>query len=161
MIAILDTNCDPDQVDYPIPGNDDAIRSVQLLTRVLADAVADGLRLRSQRAGGDASSPAVDEPLAEWEQQILAGSDAAAEAPAADAAPEAPAADAAPEAPAADAAPEASDTPPVEASAPVEAESPVEPESRVEAAAPEQQAAAEPAAAEPVAPAEGDEPPAA
>jgi small subunit ribosomal protein S2 len=42
VIAILDTNCDPDEVDYKIPGNDDAIRSVTLLTRVIADAVADG-----------------------------------------------------------------------------------------------------------------------
>ena len=43
VIAILDTNCDPDEVDYKIPGNDDAIRSVTLLTRVIADAVAEGL----------------------------------------------------------------------------------------------------------------------
>ena len=49
VIAVLDTNCDPDEVDYPIPGNDDAIRSVSLLTRVVADAVADGLMAR----GGD------------------------------------------------------------------------------------------------------------
>ena len=47
IIGILDTNCDPDQVDYPIPGNDDAIRAVGLLTRVVADAVADGLIARS------------------------------------------------------------------------------------------------------------------
>ena len=47
VIAILDTNCDPDEVDFAIPGNDDAIRSVSLLTRVLADAVAEGLMARS------------------------------------------------------------------------------------------------------------------
>src|SRR5680860_937663 len=47
VIAILDTNCDPDVVDYAIPGNDDAIRAVALLTRVVADAVADGLIARS------------------------------------------------------------------------------------------------------------------
>ena len=41
IVAILDTNCDPDEVDYKIPGNDDAIRSVTLLTRVVADAVAE------------------------------------------------------------------------------------------------------------------------
>ncbi|MGH2689391.1 MAG: 30S ribosomal protein S2, partial [Actinomycetota bacterium] len=46
VIAIVDTNCDPDEVDYIIPGNDDAIRSGHLLTRVVADAVADGLRRR-------------------------------------------------------------------------------------------------------------------
>src|ERR671925_2306098 len=43
VIAVLDPNCDPDEVDFPIPGNDDAIRSVALLTRVIADGVADGL----------------------------------------------------------------------------------------------------------------------
>ncbi len=47
VIAVLDTNCDPDEVDFPIPGNDDAIRSAALLTRVVADAVADGLIARS------------------------------------------------------------------------------------------------------------------
>ncbi len=47
VIAVLDTNCDPDEVDFPIPGNDDAIRSVALLTRVMADAVAEGLMARS------------------------------------------------------------------------------------------------------------------
>src|ERR671924_270939 len=52
VVAILDTNCDPDEVDYPIPGNDDAIRSVSLLTRVVADAVADGLIARAGVASG-------------------------------------------------------------------------------------------------------------
>src|SRR3989442_6174195 len=42
VIAIVDTNCDPDEVDYVIPGNDDAIRAVSLVTRVIADAVGDG-----------------------------------------------------------------------------------------------------------------------
>jgi len=79
VIAILDTNCDPDEVDYKIPGNDDAIRSVTLLTRVVADAVAEGLMARSR--GGDsrqdAGVVAVDEPLAEWERELLAGAEAA------------------------------------------------------------------------------------
>ena len=47
VIAILDTNCDPDLVDYPIPGNDDAIRSAALLTKVIASAVAEGLQARA------------------------------------------------------------------------------------------------------------------
>ena len=51
VVAILDTNCDPDEVDYKIPGNDDAIRSVTLLTRVIADAVAEGLMARPAPAG--------------------------------------------------------------------------------------------------------------
>ena len=53
IIGILDTNCDPDLVDFPIPGNDDAIRAVGLLTRVVADAVADGLIARSGAKTGD------------------------------------------------------------------------------------------------------------
>ena len=91
VVAILDTNCDPDEVDYPIPGNDDAIRSVALLTRVVADAVAEGLMARSaaQANAGreDGAEPVIggDEPLAEWERELLTGGDAAA-APAAEAA---------------------------------------------------------------------------
>jgi small subunit ribosomal protein S2 len=79
VIAILDTNCDPDEVDYKIPGNDDAIRSIELLTRVITDAIADGLKARSANAAP--STPAA-EPLAEWEKEILDNA-----APAADAAP--------------------------------------------------------------------------
>ncbi|WP_312718368.1 30S ribosomal protein S2 [Mobilicoccus sp.] len=77
VIAILDTNCDPDEVDYKIPGNDDAIRSVSLLTRVVADAVADGLMTRSQ--GGSSEETAAAEPMAEWERELLAGEQAPAE----------------------------------------------------------------------------------
>ena len=53
IIGILDTNCDPDEVDFPIPGNDDAIRAVSLLTRVVADAVADGLMARAGARAGE------------------------------------------------------------------------------------------------------------
>jgi small subunit ribosomal protein S2 len=77
VIAILDTNCDPDEVDFPIPGNDDAIRSVALLTRVIADAVADGLMSRAGGAVGGAAD--AEEPLAEWERELLAGSEAPVE----------------------------------------------------------------------------------
>ena len=110
-VAILDTNCDPDDVDYPIPGNDDAIRAVHLLTRVVADAVADGLSPAGRACRRRRHRPAAAEPLAEWEQELLAGSSE----PAADTAAEAPApapADAPAEAPAegAPAAVEAADT---------------------------------------------------
>jgi small subunit ribosomal protein S2 len=79
VIAILDTNCDPDEVTYPIPGNDDAIRSVSLLTRVVADAVADGLIARAGAANGEdkpaapgeAGELGAEEPLAEWERELL------------------------------------------------------------------------------------------
>jgi small subunit ribosomal protein S2 len=85
IVAILDTNCDPDVVDYPIPGNDDAIRAVSLLTRVIADAAAEGLLKRhAGRTGTDAPVDADAEPLAEWERELLAGAEAGL---AADAAP--------------------------------------------------------------------------
>jgi small subunit ribosomal protein S2 len=82
VVAILDTNCDPDEVTYPIPGNDDAIRSVALLTRVVADAVADGLIGRAGAAESD-QKPSDDqfsseEPLPEWERDLLEGNGAAA-----------------------------------------------------------------------------------
>jgi small subunit ribosomal protein S2 len=79
VIAILDSNCDPDEVDYPIPGNDDAIRSVALLSRIISDAVIDGMGRRgapSEPAGGPAEGDGElvpeDEPLADWELQLLA-----------------------------------------------------------------------------------------
>jgi len=107
VVGILDTNADPDEIQFPIPGNDDAIRSVGLLTRVIADAVAEGLVIRHDKPAAAGNVSAV-EPLADWERELL-GEVAAvtpdspvAEAPAAEA--EAPAADA----PAADDADEAS-----------------------------------------------------
>ncbi len=85
VVAILDTNCDPDVVDYKIPGNDDAIRSIGTLTRVIADAVAEGLMARAgaqANAGADTKPEAgvlgADEPLPAWEQELLSGSAAEA-----------------------------------------------------------------------------------
>ena len=76
VVGVLDTNCDPDEVQYPIPGNDDAIRSVALLTRIIADAAADGLMARAGAYDGTAEGSeelAGDEPLAEWERELLTG----------------------------------------------------------------------------------------
>ncbi|MCT2099217.1 30S ribosomal protein S2 [Dietzia cinnamea] len=111
VVALLDTNCDPDVVDYPIPANDDAIRSVTVLTRVIASAVAEGLKARSQ--AGKATGEEA-EPLAEWEteqlDQVTGGATSeGAEAPTADVtgtdspAAEAPAAEVPTEAPATEA----------------------------------------------------------
>lgn len=91
VVGILDTNADPDDFAYPIPGNDDAIRSVALLTKVIADAVAEGLIERHQKPEAEGNVSAV-EPLAEWERELLeAGSESTpaetAEAPAAEEAP--------------------------------------------------------------------------
>ncbi|WP_406023041.1 30S ribosomal protein S2 [Nocardioides sp. NBC_00850] len=100
IVGILDTNCDPDEVDFPIPGNDDAIRAVGLLTRVVADAVAEGLIARSGGKTEGTEGATAEEPLAEWERELLATPAAeeakAEETPAAEApAAEAPAAEAA------------------------------------------------------------------
>ncbi|MFD3438254.1 30S ribosomal protein S2 [Streptomyces sp. NPDC058685] len=122
VVAILDTNCDPDEVDYKIPGNDDAIRSVTLLTRVIADAVAEGLIARSGVATGDSKpgEKAAGEPLAEWERDLLEGEKKAdeAEKPA-----EAPAAEAdKPAEAAADEAEKPAEAPAAEADKPADAE---------------------------------------
>ncbi|MDR3116439.1 MAG: 30S ribosomal protein S2 [Bifidobacteriaceae bacterium] len=89
IVAILDTNCDPALVDYPIAGNDDATKSIELLTNIIADAVAQGIIERSNQAAknlpetsalpdsqslesGDVSALAAEEePLAEWEKELL------------------------------------------------------------------------------------------
>lgn len=97
VVAVVDTNCDPDVVDYVIPGNDDAIRSGALLTHLVADACAAGYSRRASRSSDDVvaeqaaavSAPERDttttdqtaEPLAEWEialQQEEAATAAAA-----------------------------------------------------------------------------------
>ncbi|MGI6561359.1 MAG: 30S ribosomal protein S2 [Clostridia bacterium] len=81
IIAIVDTNCDPDEVDYPIPGNDDAIRAIKLLAGVIADAVLEakqGEQLtdvsRSESNEGDADDKIVIDDLA---MQDLEGRDKA------------------------------------------------------------------------------------
>ena len=60
VVAPLDTNCDPDMVDYPIPGNDDAIRSIQLFCKEMAEAITEG---------GEAPVSEVVEPASEEEKQ--------------------------------------------------------------------------------------------
>jgi small subunit ribosomal protein S2 len=57
LVAVVDTNCDPDVIQYVIPGNDDAIRSGDLMCRVIADAVIEGRFIRSRREGADGGGP--------------------------------------------------------------------------------------------------------
>jgi small subunit ribosomal protein S2 len=148
IIAILDSNCDPDDVDFPIPGNDDAIRAVGLLTRVIADAVAEGLMARSG-AKGEGEAVAAEEPLAEWERELLGGdaAEVAVEATGGDSATDEPASEAtgasteavepdavADETPATD---EAAGETPADAATEAPVEAPVEPEAGTEAAAEE------------------------
>lgn len=121
VVAVVDSNSNPDNIAYPIPGNDDAIRAVNLYCELAGDAVLDGLQAEMVEAGVDigASEEAPKEDLGEVPDlsAVIAPSAAAAEAPAAEAAAvEVPAAEApAPEAPAAEAA--AAEAPAAEAPA--------------------------------------------
>ncbi|HEV8335713.1 MAG TPA: 30S ribosomal protein S2 [Candidatus Polarisedimenticolia bacterium] len=58
VIAIVDTNCDPEEIDYPIPGNDDAIRAIRLFTSRVADALLEGGNLRMKQGEGMEDLPA-------------------------------------------------------------------------------------------------------
>jgi small subunit ribosomal protein S2 len=80
VIAIVDTNCDPDEVDYVIPGNDDAIRSVTLVTRVIADALVEGRQEGREAMVTRATGPEI-EPELDVAPQAPAPSPAAAEQP--------------------------------------------------------------------------------
>jgi len=68
IIAIVDTNCNPDEIDYPIPGNDDAVRAIRLLTSKVADAVLEGLQIKEKsviEAKPPVKTPKVDPPKEE------------------------------------------------------------------------------------------------
>ena len=73
VVAVVDTNCDPDIIDYVIPGNDDAIRSANLMCRVIADAVEEGRHLAQKRRahgrGTKAEAAAAPKPLDPEEQR--------------------------------------------------------------------------------------------
>jgi small subunit ribosomal protein S2 len=65
VIAIIDSNCDPDDITHPIPGNDDAIRSIKLITSRIADACIEGAHLRTQRDEAEfQSTPAGEDKAA-------------------------------------------------------------------------------------------------
>jgi small subunit ribosomal protein S2 len=65
VVAIVDTNCDPDEVDYIIPGNDDAIRAIRLFSSLMADACAEGMALREEKIRDARESASLDEKKAE------------------------------------------------------------------------------------------------
>lgn len=72
VVAALDTNCDPDEVDYGIPGNDDAIRSGELLSRIIADAVDEGKEIFAKRGSQSRRRAKRDEAEAEILRQQAA-----------------------------------------------------------------------------------------
>ncbi|MYK75334.1 MAG: 30S ribosomal protein S2 [Acidimicrobiaceae bacterium] len=80
IVAVVDTNCDPDLVDFAIPGNDDAIRSGRLMARVISDAVLEGRFIHSKRTEATTTARDALTEAEVAEQQALARAEAAAEA---------------------------------------------------------------------------------
>ncbi len=78
VVALTDTNCDPDGIDYVIPGNDDAIRAIKLITTQIADAVLEG----KARRGEEAEPEAAEMEAAMIQQAESEGAEPAAETPA-------------------------------------------------------------------------------
>ena len=70
IVGILDTNCDPDELDFPIPGNDDAIRAVKLITETMANAVLEGKQGAQDHAEEEAEVAEAPEASEETENQI-------------------------------------------------------------------------------------------
>jgi len=68
VVAIVDTNCDPDEVDYPIPGNDDAIRAIRLMTTKMADAVGGGRAEHESRLAKEGA--AAEAAVSEYPQEV-------------------------------------------------------------------------------------------
>ena len=83
VVAVIDTNCDPDDVDFPFPGNDDAARSISLYCNLIADAVLDGLAESSAGLGIDLGDSEDIDAMVEGD--VAAADAAAGEASEADA----------------------------------------------------------------------------
>jgi small subunit ribosomal protein S2 len=70
IVAIVDTNCDPDEIDYVIPGNDDAIRAIKLITSKIADAIVEGKETVSKTKAEEAEKQAVEEKIVQEEAEV-------------------------------------------------------------------------------------------
>lgn len=70
VVSLVDTNCDPKKATYVIPGNDDAIRSVRMITKLMADAILEGKAEREQRIAGKAAAPAKKAEEASKEEKV-------------------------------------------------------------------------------------------
>jgi small subunit ribosomal protein S2 len=67
VVAVVDTNCDPDEVDYVIPGNDDAIRAIKLIASKIADSVIEGRTLAAKAASAEAEKAVIQEKIQQEE----------------------------------------------------------------------------------------------
>jgi small subunit ribosomal protein S2 len=147
IVAVVDTNCDPDVIQYVIPGNDDAIRSGALLCRVIADAVVEGRFIAEQRPAPKPPTPPAPAAAPAAAAPAATAADAPAEAPAASAAPAPTSVAPIPPPPSASPVTAAPATPaaPAEAPAPAEAKSEAPAPAPVETPAPAEAEAATPA----------------
>jgi small subunit ribosomal protein S2 len=68
VVAVVDTNCDPDEVDWPIPGNDDALRAIRLFTNKISDAVTEGRALASEQDFAPKEIVTEDGPVEDMSQ---------------------------------------------------------------------------------------------
>ncbi len=71
IVAIVDTNCDPDEVDYVIPGNDDAIRAIKLITSKMAEAVLEGKEVHSKKVAEEAEKLKVEEKIQQEKAEVI------------------------------------------------------------------------------------------
>ncbi len=69
VVAVVDTNCDPSEVDYVIPGNDDALRAIRLFTSKISESIAEGVHARDDKAMADIQAAAEPEPVSAIEAQ--------------------------------------------------------------------------------------------
>jgi small subunit ribosomal protein S2 len=69
VFAIVDTNCDPDQIDYVIPANDDAIKSIQVITKAITDAVLEGRERSRARQQEDKDDSGTEQKKAKEEEK--------------------------------------------------------------------------------------------
>jgi small subunit ribosomal protein S2 len=89
VVALVDTNCDPDEADYVIPGNDDAIRSCNLIAKVIADAIEQGKQkiavkeFKPAATNGAEAAPEAEAPVSDTEAETPVP-DTEAEAPVSD-----------------------------------------------------------------------------
>ena len=79
VVAIVDTNCDPDEIDYPIPGNDDAIRAVKLIVSKMADAILEGKQGEQLEDEAVEAEEVISDEQAEAEAVEAIGEEIAAE----------------------------------------------------------------------------------
>lgn len=70
VVAIVDTNCDPDEVDYVIPGNDDAIRSIKLITSKIADAIIEGREALSKKLAEETEKQEIEEKISQEKAEV-------------------------------------------------------------------------------------------